>query len=468
MSGTNNSKQFAFDIYTDSSSSVDEIKKELDLICKTAKTMRVLVYPNITWQKNLEQDSYVQVLKNMIRELRGKDIFWTILSPKHIDGLDFDNTEQLIWELPTYPPAMRSHFDVVKFTKLMGHDRDFDLVMSHLPEHTHQLVNTLYNLTHHIPKVIGYAHWFDFDHIVVWAKDSFKQNICGILEMEKCYINTQAQKNMVLEQASNHFNSQTIHELDNILTVQYLGVKEEDVISEYSEYYDKTIVFNHRPESYKHYKEFIQLMDILWKQRQDFKVWVPLLPGEPDRPYLTNEKFDKQGYYDKLKTCCVGFSPKQKYGGWSVATTDGMMNGCPYIMYDGDYYHELWNDADFFTTDQEALDLLNTYLDDSEHRFKMQKLGCNHLLTKLNYKYEMEKMYRDFCDIVNSSKATNSNKTNELIEIIKESGTITKEELFKNYCAWGRGIKFTPYRRALMKHPNIFDVMDKMPVYTWV
>jgi len=440
-----------------------DIDKEVSL----DKTIRVLVYPNITFAKDLEKDSYVQVMKNMIRELQDKPIFWTILSPEHIDGLDFPNTEQLMWELPTYPPAMRSHFDVTKFKKLMGHDRDFDLVMSHLPEHTHQLVNTLYNLTHHTPKVIGYAHWFDFEHVCVWAKDSFKQNICGLLEMEKCYINTQTQKNMVLEQARDHFNLQTIHQLDEILTVQYLGVMEEDIVRDMAVNIDNTIVFNHRPDSYKHYKEFIQLMDLLWEERQDFKVWVPLLDGKLDRPYLTNEKFDKEGYYDKLKECCVGFSPKQKYGGWSVATTDGMMNGCPYIMYDGEYYHELFDGADFFTTDQEALDLLNIYLDEPEHRMKKSYDAINHLRLNLLYKDNMEQMYKDFIEIIESTKPTLSDKTNELIEVIKQKGSITKKELFNEHCGWGRGIKFTPYRRGLLEHPNIFDVMDKMPTYNW-
>ena len=66
-------------------------------------------------------------MKNMIRELQDKPIFWTILSPEHIDGLDFPNTEQLMWELPTYPPAMRSHFDVMKFRNLMKDVDEIDL-----------------------------------------------------------------------------------------------------------------------------------------------------------------------------------------------------------------------------------------------------------------------------------------------------------------------------------------------------
>ena len=46
------------------------------------------------------------------------------------------------------------------------------------------------------------------------------------------------------------------------------------------------------------------------------------------------------------------------------ATTDGMMNGVPYVMYDAEYYHELYEIGDFFENDHDALMLLNTYLDD--------------------------------------------------------------------------------------------------------
>ena len=74
---------------------------------------KILVYPNITYQKDLEKDSYVVVLGNIIKELNRirNDIHWTIFSPTHIDSLSFKNTEQLILPLPSYPNAMRLHFD---------------------------------------------------------------------------------------------------------------------------------------------------------------------------------------------------------------------------------------------------------------------------------------------------------------------------------------------------------------------
>jgi hypothetical protein len=432
----------------------------------TAKTIRILVYPNITWQKDLEKDSYVQVLKNMIRETQGHNFFWHIISPEYIDGLTFDNTEQIFASLPSYPPAMRSHFDVMHMKELLNHSRDFDIIMSHLPEHTHQLVNTMYNLTHHTPKVMGYAHWFDFNHIVAWMKGSFNQNMLGLLEYEKCYINTQCQKDMVLKQSEEVFRTETTEKLDMILQVQHLGVKEEDIV-EPDTNPEKIIVFNHRCEAYKHFDEFVNLTDKLYQQRQDFKVWIPLYEGDVPREYMTNEKFDKKGYYNKLRTCLVGFAPQQKYGGWSVAATDGLMNGCPYIFYDGEYYHELQDNAEFFTTDSEALDLLNKYLDDGNHRNQQSIIAQQSLRDNLLYSKEMDKMVKDIHDIVNSThKMSDSDKLNEMIDVIQQHGSITKKELH-SIMGWGRGIKWTPYRRALMEHPNIFDTNTSESTYIW-
>ena len=64
---------------------------------------KILVYPNITYQKDLEKDSYVVVLGNIIRELNKvrDDLHWTIFSPGgEIKSLVFPNTSQLPIELP--------------------------------------------------------------------------------------------------------------------------------------------------------------------------------------------------------------------------------------------------------------------------------------------------------------------------------------------------------------------------------
>ena len=118
----------------------------------------ILVYPNITYQKDLEKDSYVVVLGNIIQELNKirDDIYWTIISPRQIDSLDFDNTEQIILPLPSYPNAMRTHFDFKTIMKgINWKDRHYDIVYTHLPEHALQLKNLLYNNTNINPLLLG-------------------------------------------------------------------------------------------------------------------------------------------------------------------------------------------------------------------------------------------------------------------------------------------------------------------------
>ena len=440
---------------------LDQIKQEM-------KTVRVLVYPNITFQKDLEKDSYIQVIKNQIKllnEIRS-DLWFYLILTEPIPSLKFDNVTQFYIDLPTYPPTMRSHFDVFKIQKMLNNRLDFDLVMSHLPEHTHALLNTMHNVTHHVPPVFGYCHWFDVKDVVAWPKDSFLQNITGLLEYDRCYLNTQHQKDLVINQARETFNNATIEKLDSILTVQHLGVNREDIVKEINETPKKIIVFNHRPDTYKHFKEFIAVTDKLWEIRQDFKVWIPLLE-KPNRDYVITTKGNKQWYYNELKKCYVGFSPKQKYGGWSVATTDGMMNGVPYIMYNDTYYQELYPKGDFFGNDHDAVMLLNSYLDDLKYRNEEAEKTIDCVRTNFVYKDKIIAMNKYMNDLLSKQKVMGeSNKLKEILDFIK-SGPATKREIM-NFVGWGRGIKWSPYRRALMKHPNIYDVMDKYPKYTWI
>ena len=436
---------------------------------KHQNTTRVLVYPNVTFQKDLEKDSYIQVIKNQIRllnEMRD-DLWFYLILTEPTPSLQFDNVTQMYIDLPTYPPTMRSHFDVSKLQKMLGEKLDFDLVMTHLPEHTHALKNTLYNVTHHVPPFFGYCHWFDVKDVVAWPKDSFLQNITGLLEYDKCYLNTQHQKDLVINQAKETFNDKTVSKLNDILTVQHLGVNSEDIVNEINETPEKIIVFNHRPDTYKHFKEFIAVMDKLWDIRQDFKVWIPLLE-KPNRDYVVTTKGDKQWYYKQLQKCYVGFSPKQTYGGWSVATTDGMMNGVPYVMYDDTYYHELNPKGDFFENDDIALTLLNNYLDDPQYRNEQAEQSVDCIRESLIYKDNIRLMNEYMNDLLSKQKVMgDSDKLKEIIEYIKSRGDVTKTELM-NWLNWGRGIKWTPYRRALINHPNIYDVNGAEPKYCWV
>ena len=443
---------------------------DLDNVDKTLQsTIRVLIYPNITFQRDLEKDSYIQVVKNQIKllnEIRS-DLWFYMILPCPVPSLQFENVTQWYTKFETYPPTMRSNFRVDVMKKLLDKRLDFDLVMSHLPEHTHQLLNTMYNVTHHMPPVFGYCHWFDLKEVVAWPKDSFLQNITGLLEYDRCYLNTQHQKDMVIKQASETVGPKTISTLDEILTVQHLGVNISDIVEDINESPEKIIVFNHRPDTYKHFKQFIAVCDKLWKLRQDFKVWIPLL-AESDKDYVITTKGDKRWYYDELKKCYMGFSPKQKYGGWSVAMTDGMMNGVPYIMYDDTYYHELNAKGDFFKNDDEALMLMNTYLDNPDFRNEQAEQALDCIRENLIYKDKIFEMNSYMNDLLSRQKTMrNTPKLQDIIAMIQSNKVMSKAQIISEL-GWGRGIKWSPYRRAILKHPNIYDMGNDEPIYHYI
>ena len=58
---------------------------------------KILVFPNITYSKDIRKDSYIVVLDNVIRQLNEirPDIFWTILTPQWLYEFDHDNVEQI-------------------------------------------------------------------------------------------------------------------------------------------------------------------------------------------------------------------------------------------------------------------------------------------------------------------------------------------------------------------------------------
>ena len=70
---------------------------DLDNVDKTLQsTIRVLIYPNITFQRDLEKDSYIQVVKNQIKllnEIRS-DLWFYMILPCPVPSLQFENVTQ--------------------------------------------------------------------------------------------------------------------------------------------------------------------------------------------------------------------------------------------------------------------------------------------------------------------------------------------------------------------------------------
>ena len=368
--------------------------------------------------------------------------------------------------------------------------KDIDLIFSHLPETTWNLANYLANEWHHIPPILGYCHWFDVPEVCNWQYPAFVRECEGISLMKKCYVNTESQKKLVLKNSEKHFSDEFVKNLKRTIEPYHLPVLDSEVIDKVKKPFKdglgrQTIVFNHRTKTYKDFQNFIlKVCDVLWQKRKDFKVWIPLLDLgqmkemgeltwqqrlEKNGGYIDDTKFDdKESYHRYLSECKVGYSPPQKYNGWSVATTDGMMSGCPFIMFDADYYHELNPTADYFNGYDYAIKLLEKYLDDDKYRDEKAQESLDYVRDKLTWSTAIKRLSEDIDEVIKLTPAANPNGEGmrKLLDDLKDKGSMTKRQLITQ--RWGSGIKFTPYRRALMEHPNVMDTHQRISTYQWV
>lgn len=420
---------------------------------------KILVYPNITYQKDLEKDSYIVVIRNIIRVLNmlRDDIFFTLILPYYLKSLDYPNIEQLILPVPTHPNAMRSHFNFQDIYKLiLWRDNDYDILYSHLPEHTTSLVNMFYNVTNLRPRIIGYCHWYEVPENVSFLKTFFNQNIVGTLEMEECGVNSLWLKNFVIDKAKSIFNQKVINLLEKKIQPHYLGV---DFIDKGDTISNKTILFNHRSDIYTGWSWFIKCMDKLWKKRKDFIVNTTL--ANIDKPYIKKVSIsNREEYLNFVKSRYIGVACFKKYSAWSISTTDGISMGVPYVLPKGLCYPEMvGSDYPLFYNDEnEFISLIEKLLDDTDFRN-----SCTLDFSFMKWENTIPKWFSNW-NIFNSDQYTipknwKTGVGSEIINYIHSRGFVSKRDIIK-WRKWGARIPFQPYRNLLRLDDDIILTKD--------
>ena len=419
---------------------------------------KILVYPNITYMRDLEKDSYVVVLRNVIKELNKvrDDIHWTIMSPGDIKSLTFENTTQIPINLPSYPNAMRCHFNYNEIkANLRWKHTDYDVMYSHLPEHTLNMTNLLENDTNISPKYVGYCHWYEVDENTNYGKRMLMDNYNGMLEMEECGVNSIWLKELVLEKAKKYYNDDIISKLDKIIQPHYLGIDKINNVEIPTK--KKTIIFNHRDNYYTGWSWFIEMMDTLYKQRQDFTVYTTL--ADLDKPYAKRVKIsDRDEYLDFIRSMHVGGGTFQKYSAWSISTTDSLSMGVPYILPNklcypemvGKEYPLLYNGKDEFLQkingaldDDGSVDKAKTYL-----KTKIQEFPWASRVPQWFNGWNF--LQPDAFDMIGDK----SESYTKIVDFIHKKKSVTKKEIL-DFLGWGVRISFSPYRNKLRTEDTI-------------
>jgi hypothetical protein len=316
---------------------------------------KILVIPNYTHfgvNKDINRDSFLLVFKSFI-ENTSKDVEYHLpyphgFRPGIINKFEHPNVEMFdMGKITSFAPKMRVDFPY-RFFQRMLQDHHYDYIWSHLPEWTNQLVVTrIYNKTQ---PIYGYSHWWEVKDNGARDKNSFINNIQGILQMETCGVNSKWVKRLVLKRAKEYFNDSVIEKLDKIIQPHYLGC------DPYKKGKEKTpsILFNHRDDEYTGAKWFFKEMGKLWDKHKNFEVLTTLKDREePWVRYIGHS--DREIYLNNISEAYFGVGAFQKYSAWSMSTTDGLSRGVPYLLPKGLCYEEMVKSSCYLYEDREDL-----------------------------------------------------------------------------------------------------------------
>ena len=444
---------------------------------------RMLVYPNITKKYNeIRKDSYIVLIPSLLNTLSKirKDIHITILNPIYLDELEgLKNVEQRIYNqrFASNNNKMRTSFffDGGAFMDLLDWNRnDYDIVYSHLPEHTLQLSNLISNQTHSSPKFIGYSHWFETDNTA--DKKMLLQNYIGILEMEECGVNSQWLKDKVLKDARKTFNEKTIQKLERKIQVHQLGIDDYD-FTDVEHKGKKTIVFNHRGQSYMGWKFFCDAMDRLWKKRKDFKV----ITFQKDANASKYEWAENQSpldvkrdeYFKRLKESYIGVGCFNGYSGggsWSISVTDGLSLGVPFILPKAMVYPQMvgekyplfykWKNEDSF------IEMIEQTFDNPK-LYKTARKYIQPIVRKMKWLPSVKK-WTDWDEFFNPQTfpmvKSETDAYKKIVNIIKKHKLVSKPQIIGEL-RWGVSRKFGKYRNRLRLDKRIKFLKDG---YEWI
>ena len=455
-------------------------ENDVDLSSIDKSTYQILCMPNITNSRNLSADSYVLVMENIIKELNKvrNDLFFHLPITEFCPQLDFPNTKQYIFKIPSFPNAMRSSYNFYQWNEVLNAKKiEMDVIWSHLPEQTTNIKNHCHNIYSQDIPVIGYSHWIENSEFAPnWKTTFYHNNITGMLQMDKCGLNTQTQIDALLEEAAEHYSQKTIDKLRDIMIPLYLGIEQDKISKSVKTDTDKVIVFNHRTKEYRGWKRFIKIIKELRSQRQDFKVFCSMI--DPTGIQMLKKTFDDMSFFDfdgpsdreayiaKLENCRVGF-----HGGtrWAMSSQDGLCKGIPYVYEIGKETEELFGNQmeTGFKTTEEAVKLFNRMLDANDWRNQQAQLALNHCSNVHTWSNRIipfnnmisEAIEKQLSDVIQSGE-----KKDDIVNFVKRNKMVDTQQM-SDYLGWGKQIGFRRYRNYLRTVDGLYTTMINKKEY---
>ena len=454
---------------------------------------RILLVPNhslIVFGRSVEQNSYALFLENFLDLMNNQrqDVFWYILIPKlrlnekklysNIKKkLNSNNSLFISLDIPKYPQN-QIHFNVNELRKkLKWRDYPIDIIFCHQLEISKNLKLFFKNDTNLDPPIFGYSHLMELPKLD-W-KGIFEYNIIGITEMVACFVNTNFQKQLIIEEARKIFSSSICGILKDKLEVLPKLVVPSDIRPIKTGNYQKIIYWGDVAGRTKSFIEFRSSIEQLRKKRTDFTVWIPLLKSSHQflkhNWVINDNSINKRTFFKHLRNCCVGVSPKNQFSDWDKTVIEGIKSGIPFIIYDSVTSKNLYGESTFYKSNKDLIALLNKYLDDSQFRNLIVEKSIGELISKHNFLKKVKIINRLIIKTINGVKSVHNARTREIIKLIQTHKVISHKDLLSSkYLDWNMNVNFSGYRKAILSTGKIREIessiirkSSKKQIYPW-
>ncbi|MGD0038608.1 MAG: hypothetical protein ABSC53_15080, partial [Bacteroidota bacterium] len=219
-----------------------------------------------------------------------------------------------------------------------------------------------------------------------------------------------------------------------------------------------SIIFNHRDDDYTGWNWFIEMLDDLWKVRQDFHLYTTQTDAR--RPYSTSISLPiREEYLKFLRNIYIGVGCFEDYSAWSVATTDGLSQGVPYLLPNKLCYPEMLGNYPLFYDGREDFkSKLNNLLDSKVEVERAAEWLKPHLYDFL-WENRVAHWFNDWKVLDELRPVGRSDGYERVLKFIKQKRSVTKAEI-KKYMNWGTGIGFSKYRNLLRLENGIKFTKD--------
>ena len=444
--------------------------------------LRALIYSNplsvdkIGKSFQYWKDSGFIYTKHLVKNLpKGWRFYWCI--PDKIKDVSWFTEANENVEIVPYPYSTSIHqnrynFSVNTLSKYFSYGNDIDLIINNQPEVSANLRVWGYNQRRESPLIFSYYHWIDCEESQAFGADlsgySTRQ-ADGAKASDWLLFHNDYAYWMFMREANKVMSLDYTREFwDKYFSFTPPATVFDPLPFEGGYYDTKIILFNHRLNKTTNWKEVVKTLDEIYKDRQDFMLWVTDDGKMKEFEYLRERKYIKvqslsDGEYGQiLKQSHFSICNHEGYSTWNMAVIDSLINGCLALIPRREVYRTMFKEpigkfGEEFTHSGDLKEQIIKLLDNTkEKNVELAKRVVDSCpwMSKFNDSNDLRIIAEG--QVEYDAEKTPS-KYEKVLEFIRERGSASKKEWANEFWSFHVNSNFPLIRKKLLMESDIVD-----------